>query len=115
MEWPSQVISDPVNGTTNPKAIPGATVQYCITVANAAGAATATDVDVVDDLPADLAFDAGYGIYVNGNATCESGVTGGSFAAGGGAGGLDRVSGALSDIAAGQTRSLYFRAEIREA
>ena len=31
----SRVISDPLNGTTNPKLIPGAVVEYCITVANA--------------------------------------------------------------------------------
>jgi hypothetical protein len=34
----SVVISDPVEGTTNPKAIPGATLQYCIVVANSSSA-----------------------------------------------------------------------------
>lgn len=46
----SVVISDPFNGTTNPKAIPGATVQYCISVANA-GATAATNVAVDDAIP----------------------------------------------------------------
>jgi uncharacterized repeat protein (TIGR01451 family) len=108
----SRVVSDPVNGTTNPKAIPGATVEYCITVANAAGAATATDVDVTDDLPFDVTFDSAFGVYVNGNASCASGTPGGSFSTGTGPNGEDQVLGDLSDVAAGQTRSLYFRVEI---
>ena len=109
----SRIVSDPVNGTTNPKAIPGATIEYCITVANAAGAATATGVSLLDDLPADVAYSAAFGIFVNGNATCASGTTGGNFAAGGGVSGRDRVTGTLNDVAAGQTRSLYFRVTIR--
>ena len=108
----SRVISDPVNGTTNPKAIPGATVEYCITVANATGAATATDVDVTDDLPSDVTYDAAFGIFVDGNATCASGVAGGTFSTATGPAGEDQVLGDLSDVAAGQIRSLYFRVEI---
>ncbi|WP_066531582.1 DUF11 domain-containing protein [Erythrobacter sp. CCH5-A1] len=109
----SRVVSDPVNGTTNPKFIPGATVEYCITVANAAGAATATNVALLDDLPADVQYSSAFGIFINGNATCTTGTAGGTFAAGGGTGGRDRITGTLSDVAAGQTRSLYFRVTIR--
>jgi uncharacterized repeat protein (TIGR01451 family) len=109
----SRVVSDPVNGTTNPKAIPGATVEYCITVANAAGAATATNVSLTDDLPADVTYSSAFGIFVNGNATCTSGTAGGTFAAGAGVSGRDRITGALSDVAAGQTRSLYFQVVIK--
>ena len=47
----SRVISDPFNGTTNPKMIPGAVVEYCIAVANAAGSATASGISVSDTLP----------------------------------------------------------------
>lgn len=47
----SRVVSDPVNGTTNPKAIPGATMRYCLLVTNS-GSATATGVSVSDPLPA---------------------------------------------------------------
>jgi uncharacterized repeat protein (TIGR01451 family) len=108
----SRVVSDPVNGTTNPKAIPGATVEYCVTVANAPGAATATDVEVVDDLPADVSFDATYGIFVDGDSTCANGTPGGSFSSATGPGGADQVQGSLSDVAAGATRSLYFRVTI---
>ena len=50
----SRIIDDPVNGTTNPKAIPGATIEYCIVVSNASGAATGTNIDVNDELPADV-------------------------------------------------------------
>ncbi len=63
----STVISDPLNGTTNPKRIPGATVEYVIQIANAAGSATATNVTVTDDLSTEigagtLAFNTdGYG------------------------------------------------------
>ena len=46
----SSVISDPFNLTVNPKAIPGATVQYCISVENA-GATAATNVKVDDAIP----------------------------------------------------------------
>ena len=109
----SRIISDPVNGTTNPKAIPGATIEYCITVANAAGAAIATNVAVLDDLPADVTYSAAFGTFLNGTATCTTGTAGGTFAAGGGVGGRDRITGSLSDIAAGQTRSAYFRVTIR--
>jgi len=109
----SRVVSDPVNGTTNPKAIPGATVEYCITVANAAGAATATNVNLLDDLPADVTYSSAFGIFINGNATCTAGTAGGNFAAGGGVSGRDRITGTLSDVAASQTRSLYFRVTIK--
>jgi uncharacterized repeat protein (TIGR01451 family) len=63
----SQVLSDPTGGA-NPKAIPGAVVEYTVTVANAAGAsAAASNVQVSDSLNAEItagtiAFDAnGYG------------------------------------------------------
>lgn len=109
----SRVVSDPVNGATNPKAIPGATVEYCITVANAAGAATATNINLTDDLPFDVTYSSAFGIFVNGNATCTAGTAGGTFTAAAGVGGRDRITGALSDVAAGQTRSLYFQVVIK--
>jgi uncharacterized repeat protein (TIGR01451 family) len=108
----SRVVSDPVNLTTNPKAIPGATVEYCITVANTSGAATATNVAVTDDLPVDVTYDATFGIFVDGNATCTGGTAGGLFSTGTGPLGADQVTGDLSDVAGGETRSLYFRVVI---
>ncbi len=54
----SAVVSDPINGTTNPKAIPGATMRYTITVANA-GNEDADDVTVVDTIPTNTTYVAG--------------------------------------------------------
>ena len=45
----SRVVSDPFNGGTNPKRIPGAVVEYCIVVTNTGGTA-ATAVAISDDL-----------------------------------------------------------------
>ena len=109
----SLVISDPVNGTASPKAIPGATVQYCIILTNAAGSATATNVSLTDALPAQTTYDAAYGIRVNGTANsgvCDAGTgtSGGSFATS-----TNTVSGTLSDIAAGASRTLLFRVTVK--
>ncbi|OWQ98533.1 proprotein convertase, P [Sphingopyxis witflariensis] len=51
----SSLVSDPTNGTTNPKAIPGATMLYCILVTNN-GSATATGINITDALPATTSF-----------------------------------------------------------
>lgn len=52
----SQVLSDPVNGASNPKAIPGAVVEYTVTVTNAVTAsAIATNVEVTDSLATEIA------------------------------------------------------------
>jgi hypothetical protein len=53
----ARVLCDPVNGSTNPKNIPGAAVQYAVTISNAAGAAAATLTQVTDTLVAQLGFD----------------------------------------------------------
>lgn len=104
----SRVISDPFNGTTNPKAIPGATIEYCIIVTNAAGSATATNVAISDPLPSTVTYDAG-GVFINGtysSGVCNAdGTNGGSYASG-------TVSGTLSSVAAGETKTLRFRATI---
>ncbi len=54
----STTISDPFNNTTNPKAIPGAVVEYVITVSNSTSTA-ATGVVVTDPVPANTTFAAG--------------------------------------------------------
>jgi uncharacterized repeat protein (TIGR01451 family) len=105
----SRVVSDPIHGTTNPLLIPGATVEYCVAVANAAGGATATSISVTDTLPATTTFDAGFGILVNGT------VTSGTCNANGSSGGSHNsgvVTATLSDIAAGNTRTVLFRVTI---
>ncbi len=108
----SLAISDPFNGVTNPKMIPGATVQYCIVVVNAAGGGAADSVAISDLVPANTTFVAG-SIRISGTytgtvptGTCNGdGVVGGAFAAG-------TVSGNLGTIAAGATRTLYFNVTI---
>ncbi len=69
----SSVVSDPFNNTTNPKAIPGATVEYTITVANS-GSQSATGVTVSDPIPANTDYVAG-SITVNGSSVSDSGRT----------------------------------------
>ncbi|MEK6638660.1 MAG: hypothetical protein AABY88_11310 [Pseudomonadota bacterium] len=110
----SRVISDPINGTTNPKFIPGALVEYCIVVSNAATASSAANsVAISDPLPAQTTYETSYGIFVSGtytgtpgSGTCNlDGTAGGSFAAG-------TVSGTLGSVAANTTRTLYFQVRI---
>ena len=54
----STLISDPTNGATNPRAIPGAVMEYCILVQNP-GSGTATNVIGTDTIPAALTYLAG--------------------------------------------------------
>lgn len=105
----SRVISDPFNGTTNPKMIPGAVVEYCIAVANGSGSATATGINISDEVPIETTYDPAFGILLNGTVTGSScnadGTSGGSYS-----GGI--VAGTLTDIAAGVTRTLVFRVSV---
>jgi uncharacterized repeat protein (TIGR01451 family) len=106
------LISDPINGTTNPKLIPGAVVEYCIAVANAAGAATATGLSVSDPLPATVTYSAST-VFLNATvsgSTC-SGGTAGSDATNYNAG-TTPDSGTLSNVAAGASTGLRFRVTI---
>lgn len=54
----STVVSDLINGTTNPKAIPGATVEYCLYVSNT-GSAAATSIVLTDAIPTNTTYVAG--------------------------------------------------------
>jgi len=74
----SVVISDPFNLLVNPKAIPGATMEYTITVANSASGAQATGVVIADVLPANTTFVPG-SITLNAAAVSDAtGFTGGA-------------------------------------
>ena len=101
----SSVVSDPVNGTTNPKMIPGATVRYCIIVTNPAANPTAASVSISDPLGGLPATYVAGSVRINGTASgsaCNAdGNTGGAFAA-------NTVTATLSDIPAGTTRTAYF-------
>ena len=106
----SRIISDPVNLLVNPKMIPGATIEYCIAVANAAGtSATATSVTITDPIPANLTYDTTFGVKTNGSvtgSTCNADTTGTGTQASG------TVSGTIASVAAGETKTLLFRATI---
>ena len=119
------LISDPFNGTTNPKNIPGAIVEYVVTVANG-GTQAATNVIVSDTLVAelDLASDQFNGaadevvIDNNGvvtNCTEEADADVCTYA--GGAGGTLTVGVAAPavglDVAAGTTMTVTFRVVIQ--
>lgn len=117
----SKVISDPFNGAVNPKAIPGAVMEYCIQVSNT-GSSTATNVIVNDTIPANTTFVSG-SIFAGGTVTAgvcnadgtaeddnavgadESDPNGGSFAAG-------VVSTMVPSVAAGATTTSRFRVTI---
>jgi uncharacterized repeat protein (TIGR01451 family) len=57
VEKSSLVISDPVSGTTNPKAIPGAIIEYSISVRNVGNRAVdSSSIVMIDEMPANVAF-----------------------------------------------------------
>ena len=124
----SRLIQDPVNLVTagapdnvsavanaNAKAIPGAYIEYCITVTNAAGGATANGVAISDNLsnlaltPVD--YVSAFGVYEGGSVAsgvCSGGTNTGTYTAG-----TKTVAGSLGSIAAGATKTVYFRVTIR--
>lgn len=105
----SRIVSDPFNGTTNPKNIPGAVVEYCISVANAPTSATANNVTITDVLPSQTTYEPAFGIRVGGTITsgvCNAdGASSGSFSSG-------TVTGTISSLVASETRTVLFRAVI---
>ncbi|MEO0062919.1 MAG: hypothetical protein RLZZ08_1479 [Pseudomonadota bacterium] len=86
-------------------AIPGATVEYCIAVTNAAGGAGATAITISDTLPAQVTYVSAYGVKVGG-ADCNTPGAGAGSIAG------NIVSGTIASLAAGTSQTLIFRATI---
>lgn len=110
----SRVISDGVS-TTNPKALPGAIVEYCIAITNAAGSASATSVSISDVVPANLIYQTAFGIQVGTSVTTVAGTQVCSAATVADATtsfGSNTVTGTFGTIAGGATRTVIFRAEI---
>ena len=70
------LISDPFNSTTNPKAIPGAVMEYTIVVTNSSTVQDATGVSVTDNIPANTTFQPG-SIQLNGAGLPDSNFTAG--------------------------------------
>ena len=85
-------------------AIPGATVQYCISVANTGGVA-ATGVAISDTLPGQVTYDSAYGVKVGGANCTTPGAGAGSYTSG-------VVSGTIATLGTGATQTLIFRATI---
>lgn len=67
----SAVLSDPINGGSSPKAIPGATMRYCIQFNNT-GATTLDNVFATDTIPASLTYVPG---SIRTGTTCASAST----------------------------------------
>ena len=64
----SCVVSDPYNGTTNPKRIPGATIRYTIEVENTSDSTDAEEVTVKDTLESTLDYNTSLVVK---NADCD--------------------------------------------
>jgi uncharacterized repeat protein (TIGR01451 family) len=68
----STVISDPVNGTTNPKLIPGAVVEYAITVTNVGNqTVSANTIVIADVLPTGFSYDGSTPVTFTNGATAS--------------------------------------------
>lgn len=114
----SKLVSDPVNGVVDPKNVPGALIEYCVTVANT-GDADADAVGMTDPLPAGLIYQAG-SLFVGTSVTAgmcnadgsaedddavgadEADPTGGGYSAG-------TVRMTLATVPRGETRAARFR------
>lgn len=123
------VISDPINGVTNPRAIPGAIIEYTITIDNSGGTAAATGISIDDTIVAevlfnDVAYDAGAGenISFDGGASfCVADAADGngdgcSYDAGTSTltiAGRDESLLTPIDVAAGATVTVTFQVEIQ--
>lgn len=117
----SRVISDGIS-TSNFKAIPGAVVEYCISVANASGGATATNISISDLVPTNTTY-VPASVRINGTVTtpgagqtCTGGTatTDSAADADGGSFGTpaNTVAGSLTNITGGNSSALIFRATI---
>ncbi|MFM6854793.1 MAG: hypothetical protein ACKOUM_12010 [Sphingopyxis sp.] len=68
----STILSDPVNGATNPKFIPGAIVEYAITVTNIGNTAVdASSLALTDPMPATVNYDSGTPVTFTNGATAS--------------------------------------------
>lgn len=122
----SSVISDPFNLLVNPKAIPGATVEYTVTIANA-GPATATAISISDDLSTEIgagtvSFDVdgyavGFGMNVtapniNGGAALDLTNVGADDEGDWNVTGANTVTVSGIDLAAGESATVIYRVTI---
>jgi hypothetical protein len=115
----SIVVSDPVNGTTNPKRIPGAVVRYCYIVENAEGGAEATGAVVTDTLDTSVLDLSGSTVATySGSATCTCDSAEADIQGSNGANGQDPdaqgvVKVDFDTVAGGTTECAYVSATIK--
>ncbi len=115
----SIVVSDPVNGTTNPKRIPGAVVRYCYIVQNAEGGAEATGALITDILNPDVLDLSGSTVATytgGGTCTCDSAdadITGANGANGQNPNAQGQVKVDFDTVAGGTTECAYVSATIK--
>lgn len=112
------VISDPSNGTTNPKAIPGAVIEYCLIASNT-GTVDATNVVFRDAYPVAQTLYVNNTAFVGGLTTPQGpGVTCDQTAGNGGTAvatpiTADVFSATLATLPAGASRTARFRVTVR--
>jgi uncharacterized repeat protein (TIGR01451 family) len=113
----SRVVSDPYNGTTDPKRIPGAVIEYCVTVENT-GDVAALDVALTDVLTGQpVTYQAG-SIFTVDSAACTGGVaedddaTGADELPNGGAEAGGTVSATFSTISPATGKAMRFQVMI---
>ncbi len=86
-------------------AIPGAVVEYCVSVSNASGGATASNITISDTVPSEVTYDSTFGVKVGGTDCLTPGAGSGTQSGG-------VVSGTIASLAAGTAQTLIFRATI---
>ncbi len=115
----SIVVSDPVNGTNNPKRIPGAVVRYCYIVTNAEGGAEASGALVTDTLDQQVLDTNGQSVAMySGSGTCDCNSADADVAGANGANGQDPdaqgvVKVDFDTVAGGTTECAYVKATIK--
>ena len=120
----SRIVSDPVRGATDPLAIPGAIVEYCIEIANS-GSASATGIAFSDTLPGDVTWATGGdqnfrvgGTVTAGSCNDDGSVEDDDVAGGdetdpnGGAQAAGVVSASIPTIAASTSATVKFRVTV---
>jgi uncharacterized repeat protein (TIGR01451 family) len=103
------VISDPVNGSLNPKPLPGAVVQYCLLVNNATSGTSATNVVLTDVVPTGTTFVAGSISMGTPGGTCVGSgtATGTAFDTG-----TNTVTANVGTVAGGASYAAAFRVSV---
>lgn len=123
------VVEDPINGAVNPKAIPGAYIEYQVTITNTAGAgATASNVVFSDDLTTEIgngtlvfrtdSYAAGNGINVtapdiNGGAATNLTNAGGDDEGDYGATAANTVTVNCGNLDAGEMATVLFQVVVQ--